>query len=73
MVRVAAIGGYQAKVALVESADGLALGGTERSDDAWRPVKVEPAQPTIDALKDALSTLEPIPSALQQLLNEKLS
>jgi hypothetical protein len=74
MVKVAAVGGYQPKVALVEDEQGkLALDGAERSGDIWRPVPVEPPESTIHALNEALSKLEPTPSALQQLLNEKLS
>lgn len=74
MNRVAAIGGYQAKVALVDDEQGaLALDGTERVGETWRPVPVEPAQETMEALKDALSKLQATPSALQVLLAEKLS
>lgn len=73
MVKIAAIGGYQAKVALVEEGGMLALDGVERARNTWRPVRVEPAQATIDALKDALSKLQPTPSALQVLLAESLA
>jgi len=73
MVKIAAVTGYQAKVALVEDTQGkLALDGVERAGDTWRPGRVEPAQSTMDALNQALSTLVPTPSALQVLLNEKL-
>lgn len=75
MTKVAAVGGYQAKV-LLRGEQGeqgeLALDGAERNDDTWRPVPVEPAQPVMDALNESLSKLEPVPSALQTLLNEKL-
>jgi len=74
MVKAAAISGYQAKLALVQGGQGeLALDGAERKDDTWRPVPIEPAQQVMDALKEALSKLEPTPSALQVLLNEQLS
>lgn len=74
MAKVAAIGGYQAKVTLARGEQGeLALDGAERNDDTWRPLAIEPAQPVIDALNESLSKLEPVPSALQTLLNEKLS
>jgi hypothetical protein len=73
MVRVAAVGGHQAKLALVEVQGELALDGAERVGASWRPTPVEPAQPLMDALNEALSQLEPTPSALQMLLNEKLS
>ena len=73
MVRVAAVGGYQAKVTLVQGKQGtLTLDGAERAEESWRPGRVVPAQPTIDALNEALSKLEPTPSALQVLLAEKL-
>lgn len=73
MTKVAAVGGYQAKVTLARGEQGeLALDGAERNDDTWRPQPIEPAQPVIDALNESLSKLEPTPSALQQLLNEKL-
>ena len=72
MVKAAAIGGYQAKLALVGEKGVLALDGAERDDGAWRPVPIEPAQAVIDALNESLSKLEPVPSALRTLLNEKL-
>lgn len=72
MVKAAAVGGGQAKAALVDTEQGLTLDGAERADDAWRPPRVVPAQPLMDALNEALSRLEPTPSALHQLLNEKL-
>lgn len=74
MVRVAAVGGYQAKVTLVQGKQGaLTLDGAERAEESWRPGRVVLAQPTIDALNEALNSLEPTPSALQALLAEKLS
>ena len=73
MARVAAIGGYQTKVTLVQGEQGeLALDGAERDDDTWRPQPIELAQPLAEALDLALSKLVPVPSALQVLLNEKL-
>ncbi len=72
MVKVAAISGCQAKVALVEGPEGLALDGVERADQSWRPVPVEPAQATMDALNEALGALQPTPSALHLLLAESL-
>jgi hypothetical protein len=72
MVKAAAIGGYQAKVTLVETREGLALDGAEREGDSWRLVRVEPAQPMMDALKESLSALQPTPSALHTLLAESL-
>ena len=68
MVKVAAICGHQAKVTLVETREGLALDGTEQEADTGRPVPVEPAQPTMDALKESLSALQPTPSAPHLLL-----
>ena len=73
MTKVAAIGGYQAKLALVGEQGTLALDGAERDDNIWRPVVVEPAQPVMGALVAALDKLEPTPSALHALLNEKLA
>jgi hypothetical protein len=72
MVRVAAVGGYQVKVTLVETPEGLALDGVEREADTWRAMPVEPAQPMMDALKESLSALQPTPSALHLLLAESL-
>jgi hypothetical protein len=72
MVKVAAIGGYQAKVTLVESQAGLALDGAEREGGSWRPDRVELAQETAEALDRALSALHPTPSALHLLLAESL-
>lgn len=72
MTKVAAVGGYQAKVLLVREQCELALDGAERNDDLWRPVPVEPTQPVMDALHQALIALEPTPSALRVLLSEKL-
>lgn len=73
MVRVAAVGGYQPKVTLVQGKHGtLTLDGAERAEESWRPGRVVPAQPTIDALNEALSRLEPTPSALHVLLAEAL-
>jgi hypothetical protein len=58
MVQAAAIGGYQPKVALGEDTQGeLAPDGAERPDNTWRPLLVEPAQSTMDALNEALSKL----------------
>ncbi len=73
MTKAAAICGYQAKVLLVGVQGELALDGAERVDDTWRPVAVEPAQPVMQALEQALDELQPTPSALQTLLNEKLA
>lgn len=73
MVKVAAVGGHQAKVVLVDTEHGLALDGAERTEDSWRPVPVEPAQPLAEALDAALSPLQPTPSALHLLLAEALS
>lgn len=73
MVRVAAVGGNQAKITLVQGKQGaLALDGAERIGEAWRPGRVEPAQPVMDALDQAMSAMVPTPSALQVLLNESL-
>lgn len=72
MVKAAAIGGYQAKVTLVESQAALALDGAEREGDTWRPTPVELAQATAEALDASLSALEPTPSALHLLLAESL-
>jgi len=72
MVRVAAVGGYQAKVTLIGGPEMLALDGAERAGDTWRPARVEMAQPLAAALDAALSTLKPTPSALHLLLVESL-
>jgi hypothetical protein len=72
MVKVGTVSGYQAKVTLVENEAGLALDGADRADDTWRPVPVEPAQATAEALDAALSALQPTPSALHLLLAESL-
>ena len=72
MTRAAAVGGYQAKVILVDEQGRLALDGAEREGESWRPGKVVPAQDTADALDAALSALQPTPSALQLLLAESL-
>jgi hypothetical protein len=73
MPKAAAVGGHQAKLALVGEWHGkLALDGAEREGQAWRPEAVELAQPLAEALDQALSALTPTPSALQRLLNEKL-
>lgn len=72
MVRVAAVGGYQAKVTLTIGPEKLALDGAERAGDSWRPARIEMAQPLAEALDAALSMLQPTPSALHLLLVESL-
>jgi len=73
LVRVAAISGYQAKVALVQIKQGaLALGGVERVGEAWRPVLFELPPSAAAALHESLDALEPTPSALHLLLAESL-
>lgn len=72
MTRAAAVGGYQAKVTLVEEQGKLTLDGAGREGDSWRPGRVVPAQDTTEALDAALSALQPTPSALHLLLAESL-
>jgi hypothetical protein len=73
MVRVAAIGGYQAKVALVRGKEGaLALDGVERDGEDWRPIPVELSPEAAAALQETLDALVPTPSALHLLLAESL-
>lgn len=73
MTKVAAVGGYQAKVALVQGEQGeLALDGAERAGDTWRPVPVELRPEAAAELRESLDAFEPAPSALHVLLAESL-
>jgi hypothetical protein len=73
MVRVAAVGGNQAKLVLVQEEPGvLALDGVERNGEAWRPRPVGLPPGAATALQEMLDALEPAPSALHLLLAESL-
>lgn len=73
MVRVAAVGGNQAKLVLVQEEPGvLALDGVERSGEAWLPRPVGLPSGAATALQEMLDALEPTPSALHLLLAESL-
>lgn len=71
-MRVAAIGGYQAKVALVEVKGELRLDGTVRHSERWRPVAVGLPDDVIEAFNDRMQRLEPQESYLKRMLRERL-
>jgi hypothetical protein len=73
MVRVAAVGGCQAKVALVREQGALALDGVERVGEVWRPVPVKLPPVAAAAQRESLDALEPTHSALQVLLAQELT
>ena len=69
MKHAGAVGGYQAKVLLTETAEGrYQVGGAPRPDDSWRPVVVQVS----DTWLAAFNALQrpPEPSALAIMLKQ---